>query len=116
MEIEYTIPVRTVSEANRRDHWAAKASRTEVVKGAAYVCTQTHDHLSHRPPDVVQLMRLGPKLLDDDNLRGALKAIRDGIAKVWHVDDGPCGPIAWEYCQGRTREYSVRVRITWREE
>ena len=37
--------------------------------------------------------------LDDDNLAGAFKAIRDEVAKYFGVGDGPKGPIKWKYAQ-----------------
>jgi hypothetical protein len=52
-------------------------------------------------------------LCDDDNLQGACKAIRDEIARLFGVDDGPRGPITWAYAQEKCKRgtYGVRVEI-----
>ena len=73
--VEFTVPVRTVSEANGRDHWRVKAKRTKQHRRwAAALCPR------HALPCVVTMTRLSAGELDDDNLRSALKAVRDGIA------------------------------------
>lgn len=51
-------------------------------------------------PCVVRLTRLSPGTLDDDNLRGALKAVRDGVADRLGVDDRD-PRVTWEYAQER---------------
>jgi hypothetical protein len=59
------------------------------------------------------MVRLSSALCDDDNLQGACKAIRDEIAKLCGVDDGPKGPIKWEYAQEKCKrgQYGVRVEM-----
>ena len=63
-------------------------------------------------PCVVTLTRMSPRLLDDDNLRQAMKATRDGIADWLGVDDrSPL--IRWEYDQKQASKYhAVRVGVT----
>jgi hypothetical protein len=67
------------------------------------------------------MTRIGVYGLDEDNLSGGLKAIRDGIAKALGVDDRDAsmgGAIAWKVSQekfdpslrGRQR-YGIRIRI-----
>lgn len=42
------------------------------------------------------MTRVGPKMLDSDNLEGALKAVRDGIADGLGLsDDADGGVIEW---------------------
>jgi hypothetical protein len=48
--------------------------------------------------------------MDDDNLPGSLKAIRDEVASVLGVDDGDRARIRFAYAQERG-EWGVRVRI-----
>jgi hypothetical protein len=65
------------------------------------------------PPYTVMLSRVAPRKLDDDNLRGALKAVRDGVADALGLDDRhPL--IEWHYAQDRAgpREIGVRITIT----
>lgn len=106
-----TLPLRTVSELNVRNHWARRANRVREQRFAACVAL-----ISRRPlpalPVVVTLSRIAPRALDDDNLRGALKACRDGVADALGVDDRD-PRVTWQYDQrrGGAREYAVGVRI-----
>lgn len=108
---EYTIPVATVSEANRRDHWRTKAKRARLQRWDAYHVTRLH----HRPltsPCVVHLTRVSARFLDCDNLAGAMKAVRDGIADALGIDDRD-PRCRWEYAQvKRAKTNCVRVVIT----
>jgi hypothetical protein len=62
-------------------------------------------------PVVVTLVRHGPRLLDTDNLPGGLKGIRDQIALLLGVTDGPTDKrVSWRYDQARG-PYGVGVRI-----
>lgn len=64
------------------------------------------------PPAVVTMTRISPGTLDDDNLRPALKSIRDGIADAFGVKDND-PRIEWRYAQerGKPKAYAVRIRI-----
>lgn len=48
--------------------------------------------------------------LDDDNLRGALKAVRDEVAKALGVDD-KCERVLWTYGEVKGPEHGVRIAI-----
>jgi len=56
----------------------------------------------------VKLTRLSPGSLDDDNLRGALKTVRDQVADQLGIDDR--API-WDYDQRRSKGYGVEIEI-----
>lgn len=61
---------------------------------------------------VVTMTRVAPRALDDDNLRGAFKAVRDAIADVLGSDDrNPL--IAWRYEQrkGAPKQHAIEIRI-----
>jgi hypothetical protein len=60
----------------------------------------------------VHLTRIAPRELDDDNLRGALKSTRDGVADALGIDDRD-PRVRWGYGQerGKVREYAVRVEV-----
>jgi hypothetical protein len=111
------IPVRTVSESNARDHHRARARRVRQQRGLARLLvsagfTRPALPLAEAPAVVVTLTRIAPRDLDDDNLRGALKAIRDGIADWLGVTDR--NPrVVWRYGQerGAVRFYAVRVDV-----
>jgi len=63
-------------------------------------------------PAVVTLVRQSSGTLDDDNLRGALKGIRDGVADAFGVPDNDPG-LCWEYGQERAPRgvYGVRIEV-----
>ena len=119
--VEVVLPLRTYSEANRRDHWTIRRSRNESARVAWRVIMHNYrltDALAwicpeelRLPPAVVTLTRLGPRLLDDDNLASALKALRDAVALSLKVDDGDTRRVVWQYGQVISPLYGVRVRI-----
>jgi hypothetical protein len=108
------IPLRTVSAANAREHWAKKAARNrkERTVVAAYFAAMPAVFRDTRAPLVVTFTRYGKRLLDDDNLSGSFKAIRDEVAKQLGRDDGPRGGVRWEYKQEKAGEYAVRIEVT----
>lgn len=104
---EFELPIRTVSVVNTREHWRRRAKRAQGERMAAK--TQCPDF---QLPCVVTLTRIAPRALDDDNLRPALKAIRDGIADRLGVNDRD-PRVRWQYQQARgaPKQYAVRVRL-----
>lgn len=98
--------LHTVSEANTAEHHFARAKRTKLQKEvtAANLASKGLDPeaiADSRP--TITLVRLAPsaQVLDDDNLRGSLKHVRDQVAKWLGVDDSPRGPVTWGYRQER---------------
>lgn len=100
------LPLRIESVANQRLHWATKARQTKLHRFAAVAVP------AHPLPCTVTLVRIAPRALDDDNLRSAFKALRDGIADRLGVKDND-PRVTWEYRQarGRAKEYAARVEI-----
>lgn len=111
----YELPIPTKSESNQREHWAARAKRAKWQRNTAKL-------LLWMPLDgcrrsdmavTVTLTRIAPRRLDDDNLRGALKAVRDAVADaLGHADDSH-PRLTWAYAQrrGATGAYAVEVRV-----
>lgn len=107
-----SLPIKLVSVANLRLHWAAKA---KLVKGHR---TRTRAALSNEAPIppatplTVVLTRIAPRRLDSDNLSSAFKACRDGVADWLGVDDGH-KDIEWVYEQraGGPKVYAIEVEI-----
>jgi len=116
IEITYSIPVKTISEANVREHWAPKAKRAKAQRTAAWAATS--NKLENCPPDddstlEITLTRLGPRRMDSDNLARSMKAVRDGIADALGIDDGS-DRLQWHYKQASSKKrglYSVIVSI-----
>jgi hypothetical protein len=105
--ISVLLPLTTGRGLNDRLHWAQRARQTKQHRSLAYYLTPKHD-----VPCVVTLVRLSAGKLDDDNLRGALKGVRDGIADKLGIDDAD-KRVRWQYAQEKCKrgESAVRVEI-----
>lgn len=129
--LEWTLPLR-LSSANEREHHHARARRVREQRSAALVTTVAragpawgrvemvptpgrHVRIVPHPcaPKgllVVTITRIGPRPLDTDNLAYSAKAVRDGIADAFGIDDGDESAVMWAYSQERG-EHGVRVRV-----
>lgn len=107
--IAFTVPVRTVSEANAHEHWRVRQKRAKVQRFYASLLTRVPDHWDKA---IVTLTRIAPRALDSDNLAGSQKHVRDGIADTLGIDDRD-PRVEWRYAQrrGKPREYAVEVLI-----
>ena len=142
MSLDVTLPLQTVSEnRSMRAHRMANVRRAQAQRTGVFTgirpalrraaltealptgtgakgpggCT-----LDWRPvgPLVVTMTRLSRGELDDDNLRGALKAVRDGIADALGLASDRDPRVRWEYGQGRgsaRMPFGVRIEVRRRE-
>lgn len=122
--IEFTAPIKIVSESNRSvgRHWAVVRRRFRSHARDIALClknaeTKANDRIWNWPMGasriVVTLTRIAPRRLDShDNLRSGFKGAADQIAHELVIDDGD-SRIEWRYAQerGKPREYAVRIRI-----
>lgn len=106
-EYVVTLPLRIESCANLREHWAKRAKRAKEHRLAALAVPK------QVLPCTVTITRVAPRALDDDNLQGGCKALRDGIADRLGVKDND-DRVVWRYSQekGKPKEYAVRVTLT----
>lgn len=105
--IVVTLPLKIISIANRREHWADRHRRAKSHKHAAMAVPKVP------VPCTVRLVRIAPKqwgTLDGDNLQAAFKALRDGVAARLGVDDAD-PRVTWEYGQ-EVGPYGARVELT----
>lgn len=117
--LELTLPIRTVSETNQREHWSARHLRRKGQRFTAWARTFAGLVNAFPVRDVftpvswhVTLTRVAPRRLDQDNLAGSFKATIDGIADALGVDDAdPRVTWAYEQRRGGRGEYAVLVRI-----
>ncbi len=100
-----TLPLRTGRGLNDRKHHFARYRAAKAERKAAYLCTRAVSL-----PCVVTLTRISPGTLDGDNLQGALKGVRDGVADRLGVDDRDAR-VRWVYAQERGKEFGVRIVI-----
>jgi len=116
--LSVTVPVQLVSEANRRDHWAAKHRRTKDQKDIVLLMLRTArvvDRSAMRPPYVVRITRVSPRpLRDSDNLVSSCKAVRDAVAFYLGVDDADLlgrGDVRWVIEQEGGSDNEVRIEV-----
>lgn len=117
--IVFIIPVKTVSEINKTsEHWSAKHRRHKAQRLHTWNAFRQAVKVPLILPCVITMTRIAPRRLDDDNLRTALKTIRDQLAAMI-VDDYRPGRadsddrIKWQYAQekGKPKEYTVKIQI-----
>lgn len=102
------IPLRIVSAANRREHWAAKARRVKTERSAAMAVPKPDPAERY----TITLTRIAPRMIKDcDNLASGFKGLRDGIADRIGIDDGD-PRLTWIYRQKKGMCYAVEVAIT----
>ena len=102
-------PIKIISEANMREHYMAKARRVKAHRKAGWAIVKSSKATL---PCTVTLTRIGVRKLDDDNLAGAFKGLRDGIADGFGIADND-HRIIFKYDQkkGAPKEYAVQVEF-----
>jgi hypothetical protein len=105
-----TIPMRLESVANTREHWQERRRRDkqQAQSVLAHLLRVIRDR-QMRCSDVA-FCRIGPQVLDSDNLQSAFKGVRDTVATFFGVSDSPSGPITWHYEQ-RRGTYAIEIRM-----
>ncbi len=111
------IPLKLGAALNARVHWTARAKRSKTERAIVGAALRHHPFTAEETPSTCTLVRVAPRALDDDNLAGAFKSIRDEVASFFDVDDGPKGPIAWHYAQrkGEPKQYGIEIKLEWRD-
>jgi hypothetical protein len=125
--VRLTLPIRILSEANTREHWAPRAKRASGQRSLACLSLRRYARaLRGRPrgrdgfgplePNeriAVTFTRIAPMRLDDDNLARGFKSVRDGVADALEIDDGD-RRATWSYAQerGGVREYAIRIEVS----
>lgn len=95
-----TIPMRTVPGMNVREVWQARSRRVKRERSVVgwVLSVQKKPEI----PCQVRLTRIAPSAgVDDDNLSGSLKAIRDQVAEWLGVDDKHRDIVRYVYAQKR---------------
>jgi len=114
--VEFDIHVTTYS-ANRYYagmHWAKRKrisdGQKEQTRWHWLVAFSSDRTRWPKPPVTVTFTRRSARVMDDDNLRMAMKAIRDTIAELLGVDDGDAS-VRWEYAQDKPGRGGARVTV-----
>ncbi len=103
--------IKTVSEANTREHWAAKHKRKKAQQRDFAILWK-----ARRPnvpiPARVTFTRYSCNTMDLDNLAGSFKHIQDEFCRQIGIDDGD-PRLRFVYAQERIpkREHYFTVKI-----
>jgi hypothetical protein len=122
-DVRAVVPIVVKPEVNQRGHWRARSSRVKAQREAVYsvLGSTTASRRAMRALAVwlnvggrvrVRMTRIAPRELDDDNLTGAFKSVRDEIASMLGVDDRS-KQYEWKCDQqrGAARLHGVQVHI-----
>lgn len=117
MRIEIDVPIKVVSESNACEHWRRKHQRCVNMRKKIKIFFIPYVQKISLPCEVT-LIRIAPRFLDDDNLVGAFKYIRDAVADLiipglahGRADADP--RIKWVYIQRKDepKKYSCKIVI-----
>jgi hypothetical protein len=125
MRLDVTVPLTITRGQNNREHHMVRAKRVREERSAVDESLRDADRMSSRKYIMGTLLYddgLGARVtllrpyartpLDDDNLSGACKAVRDEVAAFLGVDDAT-DRIHWRYvqCKSVAKDCNVRIRI-----
>lgn len=112
------IPIKTVSEANKSEHWTKAHKRHKAQKRAVslYIGTKLD---GYKIPCLIKLTRIAPRKLDShENLPMAFKFITDAICeiivpglKAGRADDHGF-TIEYDQRKGEVKEYAIEIEVT----
>lgn len=110
-DMELRFDIKTVSEANTREHWALKHRRKKAQQ-ADFAMLWRYHKAKVTLPAVITFTRYSCNLLDADNLAGAFKHVQDQLARELGIDDGS-SLVQWRYQQERIskREHYFTVKV-----
>lgn len=104
-----TFEIKTVSEANQREHWAAKHKRKKQQQKDFTFLWRTY-----RPkvtlPAVIKFTRFSSHSLDADAVSGAFKHVQDALAREIGVDDAD-SRIKWLYAQEKINRREIYFTV-----
>ena len=112
--MKLTIPMRLPSRSNlERSHWTRHKLVTEQRALVSLFLNRSVGGSTLTGELSVLLVRVSPRPLDDDNLRGACKAPRDEIAEWLGLPDDRDPRVSWLYDQrrGAPGEHALEVTI-----
>lgn len=112
--LDLHLPLRLGRGQNdRHRHWSGKHRQNKKEQRiVGYLWPWQWKQRAWSFPVAITFTRISPsaKQLDDDNLRGSLKAVRDAVAKLLKVDDGDRARVRFDYHQERG-PWGVRISV-----
>jgi hypothetical protein len=113
----WQFPIRTVSEANRRDHWA-KASRRHRMQKFLVQQALKCEIKAIKLPCHIKITRIAPRCMNYDNLVSSQKYVLDAICDLilpglapGRADDDP--RITASYFQEKGKPQQVRIEMSY---
>lgn len=116
--IEFTLPIKTISEANSSEHWTKKHKRHKQQKFIV------RSFLNTLKPNItlpchITLTRIAPRSLDAaDNLPASFKWILDTICDYilpglanGRADSNPDIHVTYSQEKGKPKQYSIKINI-----
>ena len=120
--VDVVVPIATKSTNSKlRVHWRVNRRTSKAEREATALCLRQgaapFAWAMAEGQLTVTLTRLSERYLDDDNVRGALKAVRDEVAAWLGVDDRD-PRVTWAYAQQQVKRghFGVRVVVTTTDE
>mgnify|MGYP001589632370 CR=1 FL=1 len=118
----FTVPIKTVSALNVREHWAVRARRVKSERQSVYVMALAERLVNRTPngcrlavtlPVTVTLTRISHRRLDaHDNLRAACKGVADEITALLGLKTDADERVEWRYRQSSEGKGVYGVRVT----
>lgn len=108
-----TFPLRLWSrnQWDSHTHWPCRHKAKQEKSIAGIEVLRILNRATPRLPLKISMTYTGPKKLDNDNLSGAFKHVRDATATVLNVDDGD-ERVEWvPPTQTWGKKYHVRIEI-----
>jgi hypothetical protein len=109
--LEIEIEMKTDAGPNDRGHFMARARKVKEQRNTVSLFVRA---AVHSPPEniVATLTLICPNEVDDDNVKGRLKAVRDGVADALGINDRS-KRYTWKYAQERCARgrFGVRIRL-----
>ena len=103
------MPIATPNPVNgSHQHWRTVNARRKKQRETAKLLTPAR--WASMLPARILLVRLSAGTLDDDNLRPALKSVRDGVADGLGIADND-PRVTWDYAQERCKRGQTAVRV-----
>jgi hypothetical protein len=108
-KVTANLDIATVSEANAHEHWRKRQKRAKQQRGLAAMMLAPW---KPKAPCVVTMTRISSRLLDSDNIYGALKHVRDGVADALGINDRD-PRVTWkcEQRKGARGQRAVQIEI-----
>lgn len=116
--LDFFVAMRTKGGLNAREHWRVRHKRVKLEREVVAFSWPRASGARIRPPLPVDVhlvrVKAQGRLLDDDNLQGALKSVRDEVAAQLGVDDGDVAKVRFSYSQAKGA-WGVRISVLERE-